>query len=82
MHVTLLELDKYPKKNLTNRTFFSKIARPMSIYLFIYLKAWHSKLKNSPKAHLFAEMHIKFFKRPHELQSKRHHWKNLSTFFK
>jgi hypothetical protein len=28
------------------------------------------------KRHFLAEMFIKFFKRPHELQSKRHHWKN------
>jgi hypothetical protein len=25
-----------------------------------------------------AEVHIKFFRRPHELQSKRHHWKNYN----
>jgi hypothetical protein len=28
------------------------------------------------KRHFFAEVHIKFFRRPHELQSKTHHWKN------
>jgi hypothetical protein len=28
------------------------------------------------KKHFLAEVHMKFFRRPHELQSKRHHWKN------
>jgi hypothetical protein len=31
--------------------------------------------KRGEKA-LFGEVHINFFRRPHELQSKRHHWKN------
>jgi hypothetical protein len=26
--------------------------------------------------HILAEVHINFFRRPHELQSKQHHWKN------
>jgi hypothetical protein len=28
------------------------------------------------KRHFLAEVHIKFFTRPHELQNKRHPWKN------
>jgi hypothetical protein len=29
-----------------------------------------------------AEVHILFFRRSHELQSKRHHWKNYKFIFK
>jgi hypothetical protein len=28
------------------------------------------------KRHFLPEVHITFFRRPHELQNKRHHWKN------
>jgi hypothetical protein len=28
------------------------------------------------KKHFLGEVHITFFRRPYELQSKRHHWKN------
>jgi hypothetical protein len=28
------------------------------------------------KRHFLAQVHIKFFRRPFELQSKKHHWKN------
>jgi hypothetical protein len=28
----------------------------------------------------FGREHIKYFRRPHELQSKRHHWKNYIQF--
>jgi hypothetical protein len=33
------------------------------------------------KMHFLAEVHVKIFRRPRELQSKRHHWKNYKFIF-
>jgi hypothetical protein len=38
-------------------------------------------LTGEDKRHFIAEVHIKFFKWSHELQSKRRHWKNYTFIY-
>jgi hypothetical protein len=51
------------------------------VYLFrpslSFLAEAQPRLETSEdKRHFLADVHINFFRRPHEPQSKRHHWKN------
>jgi hypothetical protein len=41
-----------------------------------FLAEAQPRLTDEDKKHFLAEVHIKFSRRPNELQSKKHHWKN------
>jgi hypothetical protein len=57
------------------------VARPLCSSLSFLAEA-QPRLKTGEDKRLFlAEVHIQFFSRPRELQSKRYHWKNYKFLY-
>jgi hypothetical protein len=78
------------RKNISYNFFLSVVvfeinAKIRNSYLCIKVKGAFfrpslSFLAEAQPRHFLAEVHIKFFRRPDELQNKRYYWKNSNLF--